>query len=334
MACRERLSPQAMLGRARDCGALGLVLSWSAPTEWMRLRSAAPEFRAALCEWQVRALAGAAPPPAGGSLHEVVGIALLRFGRDADADEAAAQREVAACEAAFVALVRGAPVDEAQPGTGITALMRAAEESSWRLCELLLSRGADPDRASVGGGTALSLALGPFCGRCHSVAERPCPCSCPRPRVARLLLSRTSKGLPEAFSATVRMALQDAAYLPLLRLVVQERGLPVDAELHGPDCRIGTALSSALERRVRPLEGPLVHRPDVVASLLELRADPARRGPYVAWCGGPPAESLAAFAAANRCEPATLAVLRSAAERAPCGAAAGAAAGTSPRPTA
>jgi len=306
----------AMLGRVRDCGALGLVLSWSAPADWMRLRSAALEFRGALCEWQVRTLAAAAPLPAGGSLHEVVGAALLRFGCDADAEKGAAQREVAACEAAFVALARGAPADEAQPGTGITALMRAAEESSRRLCELLLSRGANPDRASVGGGTALSLALGPFCGRCHDVAQRPCPCSCPRPQVARLLLSRTSKGLPEAFSATVRMALQDASYLPLLSLIVRERGLPVDAELRGPDCRIGTALSSALERRVRPLEGPLVNRPSVVASLLELRADPTRRGPYVAWCGGPPAESLVAFAVANRCEPATLAILRAAQEAA------------------
>lgn len=298
-----------MLGQVRDCGVLRLVLGWAPPAEWVRVRQTAPEFLTALCEWQVRVLASAVPKPPGDSLYEVVSIA------QAHAEAASGDAlvlEARVCEAAFVALWRGLPVDGAHPGTGITALMLAAEEGSLRLLQLLLARGADPDCTSIGGGTALSLALGPSCGCCQTTAQSPHFCDCPRPQVARLLLRRASGGLPEALGAAVRMALQDAAYLPLLSCIVQDKGLPVDSMLLGPDCRQGTALSCALERRVLPLEGPLVNRPGVVAHLLELRSDPLRPGPYAAWCGGPPEDGLVAFAVANRCEPATLALLRSA----------------------
>merc|ERR1719359_1917841 len=142
---------------------------------------------------------------------------------------------------------------------------------------------------------------------CMTMSHRPW-CHCPRLGVARLLLSHTSRGLPAAFAATVRLALQDTAWLPALADFVEEKGVPINTELLGPDGRRGTALSVALERRVRPIEAPPQHRSTVVASLLELRAEADRKGCYAAWWGGATA-NLLEFAALNRCDEETVRLL-------------------------
>lgn len=61
-----------------------------------------------------------------------------------------------------------------------------------------------------------------------------------------------------------------------------------------------------------PIEAPLSHRPAVVAALLELRADPTRRGRYVPWWGGASSPDVLAFAIANGCDAATLELLSAA----------------------
>merc|ERR1712196_657152 len=127
--------------------------------------------------------------------------------------------------------------------------------------------------------------------------------SCRRPccgghlRAPRLLLHHTQKGLPEAFVSATRMALQDDKYLPLIDELAIASGstFDIDQEVVGPDSRHGTALSAALESRVKLVESPLVHRPRVVASLLALCADPRRAGPYTAWWGGAPQMTLLTF---------------------------------------
>lgn len=227
-------------------------------------------------------------------------------------------KEAEACELACVALLIGGSVaaDAARAPANITPLMRCAEGGRLRLCRLLLAFRADSDRASVGGATALSLALGSSCGRCSMAAIasgcRHRGCSCQRPAVAALLLQATRAHLPEAFATAVRRALQDERFLPVVGAFVTEGYLPVDQEIRGPDCRLGTALSAALESRVRPIEAPLSHRPAVVAALLELRADPTRRGRYVPWWGGASSPDVLAFAIANGCDAATLELLSAA----------------------
>mmetsp|Transcript_23862 Transcript_23862/g.68710 ORF Transcript_23862/g.68710 Transcript_23862/m.68710 type:complete len:157 (+) Transcript_23862:2-472(+) len=140
-------------------------------------------------------------------------------------------------------------------------------------------------------------------------------CTCQRPGSAALLLRSTTARLPEAFATAVRRALQDDRFLPLVSAFVTEGRLPVDQEIRGPDCRLGTALSAALESRVRPIEAPLVHRPAVVGTLLALRADPALRRRYVPWWGGASSPDVLAFAIANGCDAATLELLTAARQR-------------------
>jgi len=212
-------------------------------------------------------------------------------------------------------LLRGGDVDEAEALTGVTPLMRAAEEGHWHMCQLLLNRTADVDRRSIGGSNALTMAVSTVCERCHltsdvSRSSQPA-CRCPRLDIARLLVARAEiEDLPQAFAAATRMALQDASYLPMVAALVRDRGLPVDAALCGPDARRGTALSVALERRVTPVERFLENRTQVVSALLGLRADPTRPGPYVAWWGGAPTDDLVDFAIANRCDQETVALLK------------------------
>ena len=288
-----------LLGCGRHLPVLALALSWAPPSAWLRLRFAARGLREALPREQLQELAAKQTPP-GGSLSEVIGDAL----------EAAAlgkaDAELLACEAAFAALLLGADANEPAPMTGITPLMMAAEEGQRRLCELLLAHGADADRASVGGSTALGLTLG-GCPACPEASE--CGGKCQRPATARLLLWHTREALPESLRAAVRMALQDLAYLPVVKAFAEERGVDVNEDLAGPDGRQGTALSCALERRVDPVEGPLAHRPEVVGALLALGADAGRPGPYTAWWGGASASCLLQFATVNGCDAATLRLL-------------------------
>merc|ERR1712048_15947 len=82
-----------------------------------------------------------------------------------------------------------------------------------------------------------------------------------------------------------------------------EHGVDVDCAISGLDGRRGTALSVALERHVAPVEMAISPeaRLCVVQALLAERADPTRPGPYCAWWGVAPADSLVSFAIANGC---------------------------------
>mmetsp|Transcript_41741 Transcript_41741/g.134971 ORF Transcript_41741/g.134971 Transcript_41741/m.134971 type:complete len:334 (+) Transcript_41741:138-1139(+) len=309
-----------MLDALLDCGrhlpVLCSVLAWAPAATWARLRSVRQGFREVLDSGLllelVNAAAAAAPSPR--SLCELFDAAASSAGREDlggrgwRGGAVCAQIDEALSERAFSALLRGADPNEAQELTGLTPLMRAAEGGSLRLCRLLLSLRATADLSSIGDATALSLALGTSCESCLSGAEEDAPssCSCLRPAVAALLLEHTSIGLPEAFAIAVRRALQDVAFLPVVSAFVETGRLPVDAHISGPDCRQGSALSAALERRVTPVEGPLRFREQVVARLLELGADPRRPGPYVAWWGGKPAPDIVTFAALNGCDAASL----------------------------
>lgn len=218
-------------------------------------------------------------------------------------------RDSHACEVAYLASLQGMDLNEAQELTGVTALMRAAEDSHLGLCRLLLARGADANRTSVGGATALSLALFPYCMHCMTSSWKRW-CGCPRQNVAHLLLHHTDTGLLVAFGNVVRLALQDADWLSVLVEFVEVKQMPIDVELFGPDGRRGTALSVALERRIRPVEAPLQHQAEVVSSLLEMRAEVCKRRVYTAWWGGA-ATTIYDFAILNNCAEETLKLLPS-----------------------
>lgn len=293
---------------------LDLILEWVSPRSWVQFQCLKRSFRVFLEADTLRRLAFNWPLISN-SIHGVIDTT-TNHSTPAYFSASPLQvsiwqqtpTEVAQCEAVFIAWLRGLDVNEAQPTTGITPLMQAAEEGRWRLSCLLLACKADPNRTSIGGATALSLALSPSCSRCMT-STKPVWCSCPRPSVADVLVHRTKAGLPAALVAGVRMALQDVRYLPLVSALIQDKQLPVDMELFGPDSRRGTALSVALEQQVHPVEKPIVNRPLLVATLLELRADPARPGPYVAWCGRRSSQGLVGFAAANHCDLVTLELL-------------------------
>jgi len=293
---------------------LGLMLEWVSPRSWVQFRCLKRSFRVFLEAENLQRLASNWPVISN-SIHGVIDntthhSAPAYFSTSPLQISIWQQTppEVMQCEAVFIAWLRGLDVNEPQPTTGITPLMQAAEEGRWRLCCLLLACQADPNCKSIGGATALLLALSPSCSRCMT-STWPVWCSCPRPSVAHVLLHRTKAGLSAALVTGVRMALQDVRYLPLVCALIRDKQLPVDMELFGPDSRRGTALSVALEQQVHPVEKPIVNRPLLVATLLELRADPARPGPYVAWCGARSSEGLVGFAAANHCDLATLELL-------------------------
>lgn len=332
----------ALLEYGRHLPVLAMVLAWSPPASWVRLRRARRGFLVTLSEQRLKELAEELPL-SGATFLEVVDTALLQRDelREAagdsqqekeeaetqheltegeaelqnSADTSSLQRAVSsalelhACEVAFAALLRGMDVNKAEPLTGVTPLMRAAEESHLQLCQLLLERRANADSSSVGGTTALSLALDPCCMRCMTMSNLRCHCR--RLGLARLLLRHTSRGLPAAFAATVRLAVQDEAWLPAVTAFTEEKTLSINAELLGPDFRRGNALSVALEQRVRPVEATPKHRRTVVASLLALRADIHQRGPYAAWWGGT-ATNLLDFAAQNGCDESTIQLLKDA----------------------
>lgn len=328
-----------MLDELLECGrhlpVLAMVLAWAPPSSWLRLRRARQAFREALSEERLKELAAGLPLPATASLLDAVEKALKerslsgalaaregRGGENEDLDSgsesephgtgrlSSAAGELHVCELAFLASLHGLDTNEAQQLTGVTPLMRAAEESHLGLCQLLLARRADANSITVGGATALSLSLDPCCMHCMTMSRHPW-CTCPRLGVARLLLRHTSRGLPAAFAATVRLALQDTAWLPALVDFTDEKCLPINTELLGPDGRRGTALSVALERRVRPVEAPPLHRSAVVDSLLQLGADPNKQHCYTAWWGGA-ATNLVDFATLNRCDEDTLRILAAA----------------------
>lgn len=288
-----------------------------------------------------------------------------RHSLDQEAAPAANAVEAIGCELVFCQILRdngevpSYDIDEAQPMTGITPLMRAAEESHWRLCSLLLSQRADIRRISIGGACAMSLALTAAsscccCPSCYSTsgetqleqandenihARQPC---CKMAATTALLLLRHSielqrvirhdvgcsssvdgyTGVGDASEVTVfgqrtgellasaaRAALQDEAFLPVLRTLIEEAGVLVDMPVEGPDCRLGTALSVALEPRVPHVERELLHRGRVVEALLAMRADPLRIGPYVPWCGSCATITIPGFAAANNTGQQVLALL-------------------------
>lgn len=326
-----------LLACGRHLPVLDLVLSWTPPSSWVRLRRVRRAFLFTLSEERLKELT-AGQPLHHATLFEVVDEALkqrclgaglsMRLERDdaedmesegdiecelsapaVDTRRTLAAGELHVCELTLLASLRGLQVNEAQQLTGATPLMRAAEESHLHLCRLLLSRRADADSCTVGGATALSLALDPCCMRCMTMSHRSW-CHCPRLAVAQLLLRHTSRGLATAFAATVRLALQDSAWIPALAAFVEEKGMPINTELLGPDSRWGTPISVALERRVRPVEAPPMHRRAVVASLLELRADIGKRS-YAAWWGGA-ASNLLDFASLNRCDEETVQLLTAA----------------------
>lgn len=298
-----------MLDRLLDCGGhlpiLAMTLSWLTPGNWAGLRRVRQGFRHFLHERQLLGLSASVRVP-NGSLQEVVSAILREEQRGCEGSQlrwamAAQARpaEISLCEIAFVGLLRGLEVDQGHVTTGVTPLMLAAEEGHLQLCRLLLAHKANPNSLSIGGSTALSLALDTSSGRGqHS-----------RPDVALLLLQRTTTDLADAFSSAVRLALQDLQYLPVVASFVRDCGLSANTEVLGPDSRCGTMLSVALEEAVQKLEAPLAHRPQTVQLLLNLRADPQRQGPYSAWYGGKPVNGLLEFAAANRCDPVTMKLL-------------------------
>lgn len=336
-----------MLDALLDCGQhlpiLTIVLGWVPPATWLRLQRTRRAFLAALCEDRLKELAHVQSLNHT-SFFEAVDEALKDHPNidvfpllectgsesiapelllDSNVDSAhvvempcphrgdmpSETRTIRVCEVALIASLTGFDINESQDLTSVTPLMRAAEESDLQLCQLLLTRRADANACTIGGATPLSLALDPCCMHCMTQSRR--GCQCPRLAVARLLLSWTSTGLPEAFAATVRLALQDAAWLPVIADFVGAKNLPINTELLGPDGRLGTALSVALERRVRPIEAPPRHRSAVVAALLALRAEVDRRSSYSAWWGGE-AGNLLDFAALNQCDLETVELLRAA----------------------
>lgn len=220
----------------------------------------------------------------------------------------AAEREC--CEAAYIACLRRRDVNEAHSLTGFTALMRASEDGALRLCQLLCEQKADVDKRSVGGSTAISLALDTTCFRCFQAGRE--SCCCPRAAIAQLLLQESTCGqmdLEGAFVTSVRAALQDASFVPVLEAFVKQKHMLVDAEVQTVDSRRSVALAIALERQITPAENAIVNRPHVVETLLSLKADPSREGTYTAWWGGEVHNSLLSFGMANECDPVSLELL-------------------------
>eukprot|EP00933_Yihiella_yeosuensis_P012957 TRINITY_DN12245_c0_g1_i2.p1 TRINITY_DN12245_c0_g1~~TRINITY_DN12245_c0_g1_i2.p1 ORF type:complete len:265 (+),score=47.61 TRINITY_DN12245_c0_g1_i2:24-818(+) len=263
-----------MLDRLLDCNRylpiLTDVLTWAPPSTWVRLRCARQAFAEALCEKAMRDLVKGSKLSNYGSDHSLLGLIEAELRHDycslekdgdpivpdsGDSDHFEVMQkhrpvpdrpilasslassyeayEVAACEVVFVGLLRGLDVNEEDPSTGIVPLMRAAEDGRWHLCHLLLSRRADANRLSIGRLTALGMALGNYCGHCLTSSRQ--WCKCPRQAVAQLLLTKTNVRLPEAFAATVRMALQDISYLEIVDSMVKEKGVSIQCTNSGAE---------------------------------------------------------------------------------------------------
>jgi hypothetical protein len=331
-----------MLDLLLDCGRhlpiLHMVLTWTSPRTWVKLQRAKHAYYITLDDAFCRALA-AAHPKFGASvvaackhltLFDVIESGLNKMEADiewwrhggevAEDDTAFEDRGVIdmytrasiqedalrVCEDSLIAMLCGFDVNDPQKLTGLTPLMRAVEGSQLRLCRLLLARSADVNLQSVGGATALSLALDPHCTFCMTVQS----CGCPHREVAHLLLQNTDTCLPTAFANVVRLALQNIAWLPTLVDFVDLKNMAIDTKVLGPDCRSGTALSIALERRIHPVEAPLRNQTEVVKLLLDMKADLCACKIYTAWWGGA-ATSIHEFALLNKCEEETVTLLNS-----------------------
>jgi len=331
-----------MLDRLLEFGwrspALSVTLEFAPPISWIRLAQCARKFRSSvLSDGDVVSHVTAAISRKSRELDICGDFGDLHSGADvgggwslslhAVLDEdccshdfrvvlSGADAELQCSESIFIALLSGADVNEVQHLTGLTPLMRVAEQRWLRPCSLLLSRRADANRLSVGDSSALSLALaGPVgCTECLFAKEHGMRCRCPQPALAMTLLRHTNIQLVETCASAIRLALQDTSskFLSIIAAFVQECGVCVDAAVSGPDSRQGTLLSVALESPVLPSEAPIAAgaRHGVVSQLLSLRADPQRRGPYLAWWGGKPADNLIAFAVANGCDEATLELMQ------------------------
>lgn len=294
----------AMLECSRHLPVLSIVITWTPPASWARLRCVGRGFFKVLDRSQLLAFVAI---QRGGiknkSVHEILdteleGCDLISVHNDVNP---AGVSELSICEMIFVELLRGTEINVAQRVTGLTPLMRAAEEGALRLGQLLLAHSADCNRVSIGKSTALSLVIGTSCCECVlNEPTWPAPiCICPRPAFARMLLERTTTGMQESFIIAVRRSMQDLAYMPVAEAFIELGRISINEEIMGSDGQIGSALSLALEPRIVPLELPLLWQSQMVARIVELRADVQRPGPYTSWLGGPPCDTIIEFAIAN-----------------------------------
>lgn len=307
------------------------VLGWTTPRDWLRLRRARKPFLQLLCDeslqtvirgfypfLNIAACSCKAPSPFF-RLDDWLASPDLAV---QDNCCAASVSEMEICEHLFISILNGLDCNKATSPTGLSPLMRASEDGHLRVCQLLLERRANANYVSVGGVTALALAIGPSCSRCLLMSRRNL-CTCPRVSLTKLLLEHTNVGLEEALAATVRIALQDLSYFELLPMFFNMKDVSINCQLSGPDARLGTPLSVALERRVCPIEAPLRYRSQVVKLLLELRSDPNRPGPYRAWydissasfSGATPGPDLLTFAKNNSCHCSIIEILMAAQTR-------------------
>mmetsp|Transcript_64439 Transcript_64439/g.153756 ORF Transcript_64439/g.153756 Transcript_64439/m.153756 type:complete len:312 (+) Transcript_64439:182-1117(+) len=295
-----------MLDRLYEHGPFLAVLSFLPPTTWYHVLRARQALKSALCS-SALSLKELAPHFRWLLQGHSLATALTSVRHQHDLCSSA---EEPCLQAAVVGLLFGLDVNGAEPVTGVTALMVAAEEGYARLCQLLLSRGADADELSRGGYTALEMC---FAARysCNSCYRSCCRCASRR-SVVDELLPRTTKNLDRAWAGCLRMALQLDAYHEVVKSFAVLGKQNVNQEILSCDGRSDSLLGIALMRLADhertssdPEHEEVTHRYSVVKILLELKADPLRCGLH--WTEGP--RDLLAYARANSNDVATLELL-------------------------
>mmetsp|Transcript_31207 Transcript_31207/g.71244 ORF Transcript_31207/g.71244 Transcript_31207/m.71244 type:complete len:305 (+) Transcript_31207:118-1032(+) len=257
-----------MLQRLGEHGPFTAILSLLEPTEWELVLRTRTGLRTCLTEMRLSLMELA---PQWMWLHGCSNLGTAM----ATVNNQGADCEDPCLQAALVGTqLFGLDVNGADPVTGITALMVAAEEGHACLCRLLISRRADVNVLSRGGTNALEMCFGASttCVKCCMPA---CRCAS-RLEVVRQVLPVTTCNLSRAWAGSVRLAVQQQAYCQVVRDFAEVHGMCVNDGITSwcgrTESLLGIALESHRCGRVDELQAE--HRVEVVKLLLDLKADP------------------------------------------------------------
>jgi len=267
--------------RLLEHGPLTAVLSLLEPTEWELLLRARRGLRGCL-DLMKSSLSELIPQWMW--LHEctILGTAMATVN---NLEDATSDREEPCLQAALVGLqLLRLDVNGADPVTGITALMVAAEEGHSKLSRLLLSQRADVNLVSTGGTTALEMCFGAS-GTCIKCRASSCRCSSRR-EVACSLLPLTACNLTRAWAGCVRLAVQQPCYCEVMADFAAVHGLCVNQSISSWYGRSESLLGIALGSSPNGSTTEAPHRGEVVRLLIAMKADPRSDQACIDWIAG------------------------------------------------